>query len=262
MKKLIKLFTLVMAIALAFSVTACDTAEKTATRRTEYLAKATEYIETVDETNYTADAWALVEEAVANYEKTIASVAAKSKMDAAYREFVAQVGAIETIADYVNKYVERVDTKIQEALEEVLKNLDKKTMGISNVTYNEEDNKATFLITNPDCLIRKFADTGVCAIFQEMFFTETDFIEEAVVTNNETGFSNTFTKAHLTDKAGLKHHVGELFIKLFVEDYAYAPLTYLVGQSASAEVRFTFALSDGTAKTETVSFSCEFILVE
>jgi len=261
MKKLIKLFTLVMAIALAFSVTACNTAEKTATRRTEYLAKATEYMKTVEETNYSADAWALVEEAVANYEKTIASVAAKSKMDAAYREFVANVTAVETIADYVNKYVERVDTKIQEALAEVLKNLDKKTMGISNVTYNEEDNHATFLITNPDCKIRNFADTGVCAIFQEMFFTETDYIKEAVVTSDE-GFSNTFTKAHLTDKAGLKHHVGELFIKLFVEDYAQAPLTHLVGRNASAEVCFSFTLSDGSVKEEKITFSCEFVLAE
>ena len=51
MKKFIKLFTLVLAVALAASVSACDMADKTAARRDDYVAKADEFMYEVKKRN-------------------------------------------------------------------------------------------------------------------------------------------------------------------------------------------------------------------
>ena len=257
MKKFIKLFTLVLAVALAASVSACDMADKTAARRDDYVAKATEYVQTLNQADYTAEDWALIEGFVAAYEETINTVAAKSKMEVALKELKANVESVLTYTDHIDAYIEAVDVRIQQALEEILAKLNPTTMGISNIVYNESTNHATFAIVDDSDLIRNFADTGICTLFQNMFAD----VERAVIVT-DTDATDTLENYHLTDKAGLKHHVGEHFIRLFVEDYAYAPLTHLVGHSATAEVYFNIVLNDGTVRTETATFSCSFEAVE
>ena len=132
MKKFIKLFTLVLAVALAASVSACDMADKTAARRDDYVAKATEYVQTLNQADYTAEDWALIEGFVAAYEETINTVAAKSKMEVALKELKANVESVLTYTDHIDAYIEAVDVRIQQALEEILAKLNPTTMGISN----------------------------------------------------------------------------------------------------------------------------------
>ena len=47
MKKIVKIFTLVLAVALVASVSACNLADKTASRREEYIAKGNEFVQTL-----------------------------------------------------------------------------------------------------------------------------------------------------------------------------------------------------------------------
>ncbi|MBQ9710130.1 MAG: hypothetical protein IJV67_05875 [Clostridia bacterium] len=257
MKKIVKIFTLVLAVALVASVSACNLADKTASRREEYIAKGNEFVQTLDQSAYSAEEWAAIEGFVAEFEEAIGSVAAKSKMEVALKELKSNIAGVFTINDYIDAYLEEVDVRIGVALVKVLEGLNPETMGISSVTYNESTNHATFVIVDENDLIRNFADTGVCAIFQEMFAD----VERAEI-EADNGATDTLENYHLTDKAGLKHHVGEHFIRLFVEDYAYAPLSYLVGHSATATVYFEMELNDGTVKTVTTTYSCSFVVYE
>jgi len=254
MKKLVKLLALALTVALFASVTACGLTEKTVERRSEYLAKAQEYVAELNADDYTAEDWADIETYLAEYELALNSVAAKSKMDVLLSELKLDVNAVLTISEHVDQYIENVDGRIADALALIREELDPVTMGISEVLYNEASNHATFYITDETRQIRKFADTGICTVFQNMFAD----VDHAVITT-DTGASDVISNAMLTDPVGLKHHVGEHFIKLFVEDYAYAPLSHLVGHSASAEVYFKVTLNDGTVVTETATFSCSFI---
>lgn len=252
MKKFLKSITLVVAMMLVVSLSACNLNEKTANRRDEYVADGQAVVAELNQADYSAANWALIQNYLVDYEDTIASVAAKSKMDAALKELRININTVITIDEEVDQYIEAVDTRINTALETILGKLEE-YMGISNITYNKSENHAVFTISDDTALIRYFADTGICDLFQEMF----EDVTEATITVGEK--SDTLTNAMLTGPS-LKHEVGEHFIKMYVEDYAYAPLSYLlVDEVATAVVTFDFELADGTAVTEQCTFSCSFV---
>ena len=252
MKKFFKTITLVVAMALGVSLSACNLAEKTENRRAEYIADGQEIVASLEQANYSAANWAIIENYLVEYEDAIGSVAAKSKMEAALKELKLNINTVITIDEEVDQYLEAVDGRINEALVTILAKLEP-YMGISNITYNKSENHAVFTISDETALIRYFADTGICDLFQNMFADVTS----ATITAN--GKTDTLTNAMLTGPS-LKHEVGEHFIRLYVEDYAYAPLSHLVaGGVATAEVTFDFNLADGTAVTESCTFSCSFV---
>ncbi|MBQ9481920.1 MAG: hypothetical protein IJU84_07140 [Clostridia bacterium] len=262
MKKLVKLVTLVTALALAASVAACgDIANKTEERRNGFVADGAAVVAALDQNDYTADAWVEIQALLADYEAKIDTLAAKSKMTAALREFKAAIANVKTYQDVLDAYYETVDARIAKVLEEDILPALTSEMGIKSIVYDASANHATFFINNQSKKIRNFADTGICGIFQEMF---TDVYSAHIIVyeaNNKTvKGEDDLTHDLLIDKAGLKHHVGQHFIRLYVENYSQAPLSYLVeGGKATAQITFRVTLPDGTVKEDTKTYSCEFV---
>ncbi len=249
MKNLAKIVTVLMVIALAVSATGCSVATKTAERREEYTAQIENYVDLADFGEAEQEA---VKELIAEYTAYLETVASNAKMKTAVEEFKAAVDAINSIEDLVNAYIAEVSKRIDDALEDVLEELDATAMGISNVTYDATKQEATFYVCDDQIMIRNFAETGVCEIFQAMF---KDVAKAEILTDD--GQTSTMTHEMLFG-GSLKHNVGEYFIKLFVEDYTYATLDNLLGRSATATIYFeTGAAAYNTTGSST--FSCKFV---
>ena len=262
MKKTTKIITLLTAFVLSASVAACgDIAAKTDERRENYIAEGLDYVSELDESDYTAEAWADIQVLWADYQDQIYALAAKSKMTAALRELKAAIANVSTLGSVIDAYFEQVDVRLNDVLtNNILPELTPE-MGIKSIVYDASANHATFFINNQTKKIRNFADTGICQIFQEMFAD----VYEAHITvyaadNMSVLGEDDLTNAMLTDPTGLKHHVGEHFIRLYVSDYSQAPLSYLVaGGKATAEIVFKVELPNGKTKRENKTYYCEFV---
>ena len=259
MKKLFKVVTLALVIALATSLAACNLANKTSARRDDYKEQIASYIE--DLSVYTDTDKATIEALIDEYIAKLDDVAANSKMKALVEEFKAAVGEIFTIEQLIEAYKENLNNRIQAAIDEILPVMYTiENVGISNITYDKVTHVATFYITDENAKIRTFADTGVCDIFRAGF-QDVDHADITAYDTNgtELGRTENFSSDLMFgDDVNLKHNVGEYFIKLFVEDYPQATLSHLVGRSATAQVYFNCAIDDST---QTDSFSCRFVKV-